>query len=76
MLSGIGPKEELEKHGIPIIKELQVGYNLQDHVSVLTHIVFNESISWPVEKYVIAQYTLKALKGTQSANLLSLSECC
>ncbi|XP_066910384.1 glucose dehydrogenase [FAD, quinone]-like [Clytia hemisphaerica] len=45
MLSGVGPKEELEKHGIPIIKELQVGYNLQDHVSVLTHLVFNESIS-------------------------------
>ncbi|XP_066910417.1 glucose dehydrogenase [FAD, quinone]-like isoform X4 [Clytia hemisphaerica] len=52
MLSGVGPKEELEKHGIPIIKELQVGYNLQDHVSVLTHLVFNESISWPVERII------------------------
>ena len=44
MLSGIGPKAELEKHGIPIIKELQVGYNLQDHVNVAVHMVFNESI--------------------------------
>ena len=44
MLSGVGPKEELEKHAIPIIKELQVGYNLQDHVNVAVHMVFNESI--------------------------------
>jgi choline dehydrogenase-like flavoprotein len=32
MLSGIGPKEELEKHNIPVIQDLAVGKNLQDHV--------------------------------------------
>ncbi|KAL0489642.1 choline dehydrogenase [Acrasis kona] len=32
MLSGIGPKQELEKHNIKIVKHLQgVGKNLQDH---------------------------------------------
>ncbi|XP_063628496.1 glucose dehydrogenase [FAD, quinone]-like [Cydia splendana] len=31
MLSGIGPTEELTKHQIPIIQNLKVGYNLQDH---------------------------------------------
>jgi choline dehydrogenase-like flavoprotein len=32
MLSGIGPRQELEKHGIPIIKDLAgVGENLHDH---------------------------------------------
>jgi choline dehydrogenase-like flavoprotein len=32
MLSGIGPYEELNKHGIPIVHELpEVGQNLQDH---------------------------------------------
>jgi hypothetical protein len=32
MLSGVGPKEELEKHGIPILHYLpQLGNNLQDH---------------------------------------------
>jgi choline dehydrogenase-like flavoprotein len=32
MLSGIGPRQELEKHGIPVIKELAgVGENLHDH---------------------------------------------
>ena len=34
-LSGIGPREELESHGIPVVKELQgVGENLQDHLIV------------------------------------------
>ncbi|XP_023241593.1 glucose dehydrogenase [FAD, quinone]-like [Centruroides sculpturatus] len=32
MLSGIGPKEDLEKFEIPIISELPVGLNLQDHI--------------------------------------------
>ena len=35
MLSGIGPTEELEKHGIPQVKELPVGQNLQDHCLVM-----------------------------------------
>ncbi|XP_047999288.1 glucose dehydrogenase [FAD, quinone]-like [Leguminivora glycinivorella] len=33
MLSGIGPSEELTKHQIPVIQNLKVGYNLQDHVA-------------------------------------------
>lgn len=32
MLSGIGPRQELEKHGIPVVKDLVgVGENLHDH---------------------------------------------
>ncbi|XP_046608290.1 glucose dehydrogenase [FAD, quinone]-like [Neodiprion virginianus] len=34
MLSGVGPKEELSKHGIKLIKDLAVGRNLQDHVTM------------------------------------------
>ncbi|XP_028134082.1 glucose dehydrogenase [FAD, quinone]-like [Diabrotica virgifera virgifera] len=34
MLSGIGPKDELTKHGIPILRDLPVGENLQDHVAM------------------------------------------
>lgn len=34
MLSGIGPKEELSKFRIPILKDLPVGNNLQDHVGM------------------------------------------
>ena len=34
MLSGIGPREELNKHRINVISNLSVGRNLQDHVSM------------------------------------------
>lgn len=34
LLSGVGPKKELEKHKIPVVAELPVGKNLQDHVFV------------------------------------------
>ncbi|XP_043461780.1 glucose dehydrogenase [FAD, quinone]-like [Leptopilina heterotoma] len=33
MLSGIGPKDELEKYGINVVENLSVGHNLQEHVS-------------------------------------------
>lgn len=32
MLSGVGPKEELEKHGIEVLEDLPVGKNLKDHI--------------------------------------------
>ncbi|XP_068086679.1 glucose dehydrogenase [FAD, quinone] [Anabrus simplex] len=35
MLSGIGPRKHLEDIGIsPIISDLKVGYNLQDHIAI------------------------------------------
>ncbi|XP_022199688.2 glucose dehydrogenase [FAD, quinone]-like [Nilaparvata lugens] len=34
MLSGIGPRDELNKLGVPLVKALPVGYNLMDHVAL------------------------------------------
>ncbi|XP_060831075.1 glucose dehydrogenase [FAD, quinone]-like [Bombus pascuorum] len=34
MLSGIGPGQHLAEHGIPVIQNLSVGHNLQDHAIV------------------------------------------
>lgn len=33
MLSGVGPREHLQSLNIPVVRDLKVGYNLQDHVS-------------------------------------------
>lgn len=46
MLSGIGPKADLEQHGIPVIQDLKVGHNLQDHIGLggLTFMI-NKEIS-------------------------------
>ncbi|XP_018901534.2 glucose dehydrogenase [FAD, quinone] [Bemisia tabaci] len=34
MLSGIGPRDHLQELGIPVLEDLKVGHNLQDHVSM------------------------------------------
>lgn len=34
LLSGVGPKRELSKHNIPVVKNLPVGYNLHVHYGV------------------------------------------
>ncbi|KAJ8958473.1 hypothetical protein NQ318_002265 [Aromia moschata] len=34
MLSGVGPKAELDRHKIPVIQDLKVGHNLQDHIGL------------------------------------------
>ncbi|XP_049941910.1 glucose dehydrogenase [FAD, quinone]-like [Schistocerca serialis cubense] len=34
MLSGIGPSQHLRELGIPVLANLSVGYNLQDHVGI------------------------------------------
>ncbi|XP_076623883.1 glucose dehydrogenase [FAD, quinone] [Colletes latitarsis] len=63
MLSGIGPKEHLAEFNIPVMSDLRVGDNLQDHVGLggLTFIV-NEPISLKKDRFqtmpVMIEYVL------------------
>lgn len=46
MLSGVGPAEHLEEHGIRVIHDSPgVGKNLQDHIAVPVTFVIDQPIS-------------------------------
>ncbi|XP_063218691.1 glucose dehydrogenase [FAD, quinone]-like [Bacillus rossius redtenbacheri] len=54
MLSGIGPREVLEPLNIPVIQELMVGTNLQDHVTFNGFLIFlngTAQMPSPEERY-------------------------
>lgn len=48
MLSGIGPREHLNDHGIHVVNDLPVGLNLQDHMSIPA-LVFTDRKCRPIE---------------------------
>ncbi|CAH1388956.1 unnamed protein product [Nezara viridula] len=54
MLSGIGPKDELERHSIKVIEDLSVGKNLQDHLQLqmFFEIDGNGLNDWKTEKNI------------------------
>ncbi|XP_027839380.2 glucose dehydrogenase [FAD, quinone]-like [Aphis gossypii] len=60
MLSGIGPADHLAEVGIPLVKDLKVGYNLQDHVS-MAGLVFlvNQSVTIIESRYRNPKYLLQ-----------------
>ncbi|XP_065201442.1 glucose dehydrogenase [FAD, quinone] isoform X2 [Planococcus citri] len=59
MLSGIGPKEHLQEMKIPIIQDLKVGENLQDHIGLggLTFLI-NQDVSLMQERIQNVQTVL------------------
>ncbi|XP_067014899.2 glucose dehydrogenase [FAD, quinone] [Anabrus simplex] len=52
MLSGIGPREHLEEFKIPVVADLKVGHNLQDHVGLggLTFLV-DQPVSFKTSRF-------------------------
>lgn len=60
MLSGIGPADHLEALGIPVARDLKVGHNLQDHVSMagLAFLV-NDSVTIVENRYRRLEYALQ-----------------
>lgn len=64
MLSGIGPADHLQQFKIPVLSDLKVGYNLQDHIGLggLTFLI-DEPISFTKNRYqnlpVFLEYILR-----------------
>lgn len=57
LLSGIGPKEELNKYQIPIVSDLPVGENFHDHVGSLgLYFVANDLPEPGINKQHLKQY--------------------
>jgi len=61
MLSGIGPADELQKHGITVHKALPVGHNLSDHL----HLSINAVTPEPISMYGQDQGLAKLRNGLQ-----------
>ncbi|XP_050598093.1 glucose dehydrogenase [FAD, quinone]-like isoform X1 [Bombus affinis] len=72
MLSGIGPGEHLAEHDIPVIQNLSVGHNLQDHVFAGGNLfLLNEKISLVQSQLYDIRYLIEyALFGTGPFTLL------
>lgn len=74
MLSGIGPRAELEKFGIPVIKDAPgVGKNLQDHMEVVHSYKFN-NLPNKVWKRQAALLSLSDPKWGEFADMSSLTD--
>ncbi|KAG8222746.1 hypothetical protein J437_LFUL008144 [Ladona fulva] len=59
LLSGVGPQEDLEKIGIPVIQHLPgVGMNLQNHVAFFVNFFVNESATTSLNWATAMEYLL------------------
>lgn len=57
LLSGVGPRDELEKHNITVIQNLKVGQNLHNHVSVSVPIIGRSTFTKKMKsKPVLREY--------------------
>ncbi len=62
MLSGIGPGEEMQAHGLPIVHDLPgIGRNLQDHLEFY----FQVACTQPITLYSVTSPFAKALVGAR-----------
>ncbi|KAG7204866.1 hypothetical protein KM043_005266 [Ampulex compressa] len=69
MLSGVGPAEELLKHGITCIKDLHVGRNLQDHVSMIGPVIGLRKDNSMIKDYIGMLEDLYLYKRAQKGPL-------
>lgn len=74
MLSGVGPKAELEKHGISQLVDLPVGVGLQDHVHMPMILEqkagTNERAAWSAEDAMAAAKKQFEVDGTGPLSII------
>ncbi|GFY64326.1 glucose dehydrogenase [Trichonephila inaurata madagascariensis] len=77
MLSGIGPKEHLEEHGIPVVADLPVGKNFHDHAAAILPYTLSKDIPKVQEKLLnplnIKEYIANRTEIRTKGNSLILS---
>jgi choline dehydrogenase-like flavoprotein len=67
LLSGIGPGDELKKHGIPVLHELPaVGKNLQDHCFSTVGVVVKHSPEFEEEQTPLSPSPMAFLKSASA----------
>ncbi|ELU18401.1 hypothetical protein CAPTEDRAFT_227635 [Capitella teleta] len=80
MLSGVGPKQHLQEHNIPLVADLPVGKNLQDHLQ-MDALVFTidrpvsitpkkASALWPQALYSLNGEGLLGASGVHATGVL------
>jgi choline dehydrogenase len=78
MLSGIGPKDDLEKIGIKNIENLPVGENLQDHISTGLDLIFLNQTSGVSMKEILNPLNLltdfHSFNGCDAMGFVSLNK--
>jgi len=73
---GVGPKEELQSKGIPVVNDLPVGRNLQDHLFVFHSFEtldgegFCFRKDWRISKYILK---VSRTKFGQKRSLIKLN---
>ncbi|GLH00997.1 Uncharacterized protein GBIM_07237 [Gryllus bimaculatus] len=67
MLSGVGPREHLEEVGVsPVVADLKVGYNLEDHIALGGNIfLLNRGTSLVLPRYLNPVDLINFLINTQ-----------
>lgn len=78
-LSGVGPKDLLRRHGIPVIVNLPVGERLQDHVTVPLFFKYHKSRTVPFsvenfanEVYMYVLHRVGPFASVGAADLVGL----
>ncbi|KAL1425152.1 hypothetical protein MTO96_019495 [Rhipicephalus appendiculatus] len=64
LLSGVGPREDLERLQIPVVADLPVGRNLQDHPALIVGVPVSTDVEVGIPPFSLADIQQYASNGT------------